>query len=71
MGSASGMLRCRNCCVNFMSRMWAVGSLRLPNQPLLPLVMQDNLQQYVENKYVVESTGWKELPESINGRAAM
>jgi negative regulator of replication initiation len=32
---------------------------------------QDNLQQYLENKYVVESTGWKELPESINGRAAM
>lgn len=33
--------------------------------------LQDNLQQYLENKYVVESTGWKELPESINGRAAM
>jgi hypothetical protein len=25
----------------------------------------------VENKYVVESTGWKPLAETINGRAAM
>eukprot|EP00878_Enallax_costatus_P002886 GHUV01003080.1.p2 GENE.GHUV01003080.1~~GHUV01003080.1.p2 ORF type:complete len:200 (+),score=72.48 GHUV01003080.1:104-703(+) len=32
---------------------------------------KDNLQKYVENKYVVDSTGWKQLPESINGRAAM
>jgi hypothetical protein len=33
--------------------------------------LQSNLQQYVENKYVTESTGFKALPEIINGRAAM
>lgn len=33
--------------------------------------VQSNLQQYVENKYVTESTGFKALPEIINGRAAM
>lgn len=32
---------------------------------------KDTLKQYVENKYVVESTGWKPLAETINGRAAM
>jgi hypothetical protein len=32
---------------------------------------KDNFKQYVENKYVVESTGWKPLAETINGRAAM
>uniref|UniRef100_A0A383VDQ8 Uncharacterized protein n=1 Tax=Tetradesmus obliquus TaxID=3088 RepID=A0A383VDQ8_TETOB len=32
---------------------------------------KSNLQQYVENKYVTESTGFKALPEIINGRAAM
>jgi hypothetical protein len=35
------------------------------------LSLQSNLQQYVENKYVTESTGFKALPEIINGRAAM
>lgn len=29
------------------------------------------LAQYAENKYVLESTGFKTLPETINGRAAM
>lgn len=32
---------------------------------------KNTLKQYVENKYVVESTGFKALPETINGRAAM
>lgn len=35
------------------------------------VLYKDNLKQYVENKYVVESTGWKPLAETINGRAAM
>jgi hypothetical protein len=35
------------------------------------LPLQSNLKQYVENKYVTESTGFKALPEIINGRAAM
>jgi hypothetical protein len=33
--------------------------------------LQSNLQQYVENKYVTAPTGFKALPEIINGRAAM
>lgn len=32
---------------------------------------KNNLKQYVENKYVQESTGFKPLAEIINGRAAM
>lgn len=32
---------------------------------------KNNLKQYLENKYVVESTGFKPLAELINGRAAM
>eukprot|EP00775_Hariotina_reticulata_P007000 gene7000-7214_t len=32
---------------------------------------KNTLKQYLENKYVVDSTGFKELPETINGRAAM
>jgi hypothetical protein len=32
---------------------------------------KEKLQQYVENKYVQESTGFKPLAETINGRAAM
>lgn len=35
------------------------------------LCLQNTLKQYVENKYVIESTGFKALPEVINGRAAM
>ena len=32
---------------------------------------KEKLQQYVENKYVQQSTGFKPLAETINGRAAM
>lgn len=32
---------------------------------------KNTLKQYLENKYVVESTGWKPLAETINGRGAM
>lgn len=32
---------------------------------------KNTLKQYVENKYVQESTGFKPLAEIINGRAAM
>lgn len=32
---------------------------------------KNTLKQYLENKYVVDSTGFKPLAELINGRAAM
>lgn len=32
---------------------------------------KNTLKQYIENKYVQESTGFKPLAEIINGRAAM
>jgi hypothetical protein len=32
---------------------------------------QDRIKPYLENETFTKSTGWKELPESINGRAAM
>jgi hypothetical protein len=32
---------------------------------------KNTLSQYLENKYVAESTGFKPLAETINGRAAM
>lgn len=32
---------------------------------------QNRLKPYLDNETFTKSTGWKELPESINGRAAM
>lgn len=32
---------------------------------------QKNVKQYAENEWVVKSTGWKVIPETVNGRAAM
>jgi hypothetical protein len=32
---------------------------------------KNTLKQYAENKYVVDATGFKALPETINGRGAM
>lgn len=39
------------------------------SSPLLPLLLP--AQPYVESELFKSSTGWKEMPETINGRAAM
>jgi hypothetical protein len=35
------------------------------------IVIPPQIKSYVENKYVVDSTGFKPMTETINGRLAM